>query len=139
MPMPPSQIKINKNGVKLIDNVDATQYLLKELIRAANRDVGKFIVKIARAGMPKRTGRARKAIQFWSRKDGKLEIGYKKGVAFYARFFELGSKNTPKLLLITNAVEQNVPQIRAIQAQYLSGITKGDTSAIDEEEVISDD
>ena len=43
MPVPPSVTRIDKNGVKFISGVDRCSYTLKELVRAALRDVGKFV------------------------------------------------------------------------------------------------
>ena len=43
MSAPKSVVKIDKNGVKYTSNVDFCQYSIKELTRAALRDVGKFV------------------------------------------------------------------------------------------------
>ena len=53
----PNYTKITKNGVEYIDGTDRCNYTIKELTRAALRDVGKFIAKKARAALPRRTGR----------------------------------------------------------------------------------
>ena len=44
----PNYTKITKNGVEYLDGTDRCCYTIKELSRAALRDVGKFICKIAR-------------------------------------------------------------------------------------------
>ena len=49
----PSAIKINKNGVQYINQVDRTKYLLKELVHAANKDVGKFVTREAKKSIEK--------------------------------------------------------------------------------------
>lgn len=151
MPMPKSVTKIDKDGVKFIDNVDATQYTLKELIRAANRDVGKFVAKTARDNVyndvDKRTGKGKGSIQYWNRKGVEGEqphvlIGYKgKHRGFYLWYFEVGSHDMPKYAVLTNTVEQNIDKIRQIQGQYLSAIADANKAAglIDESEEISDD
>lgn len=141
MGLPPSVTKFTKNGITYIDNVDRSKYLISELIRAANRDVGKFIAKEARRIMLKKSGRGRRAIQTWNRKDGSLQIGYKGGAGFYAAMFEFGTKNTPKLGSITDAVESNIATIREIQGKYLSAIEDENNvaSMIDENEEVSDD
>ena len=41
--MVPKAVKITKNGVEYISKVDRTQYALKQLVHAANKDVGKLI------------------------------------------------------------------------------------------------
>lgn len=48
MANPPSGMKITKNGVTYQSNIDRTQYTIRELSRAALRDVGKYIVRQAR-------------------------------------------------------------------------------------------
>lgn len=145
MPIPKSVTKIDKNGVQFIDNVDATQYTLKELIRAALRDTGKYVARVARDAAPRRTGRGRRAIQYWNRKgkDGEMPhllIGIKPS-GFYEGFHELGTQNLPKVGMITHGVEQNIDKIREIQGQYLSAIADANRAAtlIDEDEEVSDD
>ncbi len=53
----PKAVKITKNGVEIISNVDRIQYTLKELERAALRDVGKLVCKRSRQKIKRRTGR----------------------------------------------------------------------------------
>ena len=43
MSAPKSVVKIDKNGVKYTSDVEFCEYSIKELTRAALRDVGKFI------------------------------------------------------------------------------------------------
>ena len=43
MSAPKSVVKIEKNGVKCTSSVDFCEYSIKELTRAALRDVGKFV------------------------------------------------------------------------------------------------
>ena len=43
MSVPKSVVKFDKNGIKYVSNVDYCQYSIKELTRAALRDVGKFV------------------------------------------------------------------------------------------------
>lgn len=49
----PSAIKITKDGVQYINSVDRTKYLLKELVHAANKDVGKFVTREAKKSIEK--------------------------------------------------------------------------------------
>ena len=72
----PKPIKITKNGVEYISNVDRTQYTLKQLVHAANKDVGKLITRRTKEKISRRTGRGRKNTQYWARKDGSLQVGY---------------------------------------------------------------
>lgn len=74
----PKAIKFTKNGFEYISQVDRTKYMLKELVHAANKDVGKYITKETKKKIRRRTGRGRKNTQYWARKDGSLLVGYKK-------------------------------------------------------------
>ena len=56
----PKAVKITQNGVEIISNVDRIQYTLKELERAALRDVGKLVCKRSRQKIKRRTGRLAK-------------------------------------------------------------------------------
>lgn len=120
----PNYTKITKNGVEYLDGTDRCNYTIKELTRAALRDVGKFIVKKARAALPRRTGRARRYLQYWVRSKQDipdLRIGYK-NLGFYGGFYETGTSKTPKLAPIYSAVADNIDEIRKIEGQYLSAI-----------------
>ena len=120
----PNYTKITKNGVEYIDGTDRCNYTIKELTRAALRDVGKFIAKKARAALPRRTGRARKYLQYWVRSKQDipdLRIGYKT-MGFYGGFYETGTSKTPKLAPIYSAVADNIDEIRKREGQDLSAI-----------------
>lgn len=56
----PKAVKITKDGVEIISNVDRIQYTLKELERAALRDVGKLVCKRTRQKIKRRSGRLAK-------------------------------------------------------------------------------
>lgn len=124
MGVPKSVVKINKNGVHFTSSVDKVSYTIHELTRAALRDSGKFIAKLARAKMKKVTGRAAKNLQYFVKSrqpTPSLEIGFKpKG--FYGSFQELGTEKTPKLGILKSTVEQNIPMIIQMQSQYLSAL-----------------
>ena len=136
MALPKSVHKINKKGIQVISNVDAAQYTIKELSRAALKDVAKLVRKEAKAKAPKDKGNLRKNIATWvkasKRSDNvELQIGVydnktakKKGLksAFYAMFIEFGTKNQRARPFLKPAVYENIDKIRDIQAQYLSGI-----------------
>ena len=116
--MVPSAIKITKNGVQYINKVDRTKYMLKELVHAANKDVGKYATREAKKKMRSRTYRGKKNTQYWARKDGSLLVGYKPG-GFYMGFEELGTSNHIKKEFLKNAVLQNKNEIRKIQGTYI--------------------
>lgn len=117
----PSPIKITKNGVEYISKVDRTKYALKQLVHAANKDVGKYISRKTREKIRKRTGRGRKNTQYWARKDGSLQIGYKPG-GFYLGFDELGTNKRRKIAQLSNTVQEQKNEIRKIQGTYIKSI-----------------
>ena len=133
MSVPKSVTKITKNGVEYTSNVDACEYYIFELNRAALRDVAKFVKRTFRESFytyfDKETGNAGKATQsvVLSNKDTKfprVEIGLKKsqlkGVYGYEQ--EFGTSTVPRLGLLTDAVESNVAKIVEIESQYLSAL-----------------
>lgn len=119
--MVPSAIKITKNGVQYINQVDRTKYMLKELVHAANKDVGKYVTREAKKKMKSRTYRGKRNTQYWARKDGSLQVGYKPG-GFYMGFEELGTSNRTKREFLKNSVLQNKSEIRKIQGTYIKSI-----------------
>lgn len=117
----PSAVKITKNGVEYIDQVDRTKYTLKELVHAANKDVGKFVSRKAKETISKNTGRGQKNTQYWARKDGSLQVGYKPG-GFYLGFQETGTSKQVKKEHLKGAVLNNKDEIRKIQGTYIKSI-----------------
>lgn len=117
----PSAVKITKNGVQYINSIDRTKYLLKELVHAANKDVGKFVTREAKKSIEKNTGRGRKNTQYWARKDGSLQVGYKPG-GFYIGFQETGTSKQVKKEHLRGAVLNNKDEIRKIQGTYIKSI-----------------
>ncbi len=117
----PKAVKITKNGVEIINKVDRTKYALKQLVHAANKDVGKLITKRTREKINKRTGRGRRFTQYWARKDGSLQVGYKPEV-FYLGFDELGTNKRKKIAQLNNTVQDELPEIRKIQGAYIKSI-----------------
>lgn len=127
MAMPKSVVRINnKNGVTFIDNVDRTQYTLRELTRAALRDTGKFVCKRFSndyySVFKRKKRRVGRATQWWvRRRELNLQVGIKPN-GFYGGYQELGSSKTKKLGLLQKAVKENIPMIIKIQSQYLSAL-----------------
>ena len=120
----PKAVKITKNGVEIISNVDRIQYTLKELERAALRDVGKLVCKRSRQKIKRRTGRLAKNTQYWVRSKQEvpdLQVGFKPG-GFYGLYQEIGTSKAPKIGALGNAAEDNISDIIKIESQYLSGI-----------------
>lgn len=135
MPVPKSVMKMNKkDGVTFISNVDRAQYTIKELSRAALKDVAKFIKKSMIVEMKKlpgmrRSRRPSKAVGSWVRPmEGDLQIGFghtKKGTSgdtWYGIQQELGSENQPKRAIMRSTVYDNIPMIIKIESQYLSAL-----------------
>ena len=133
----PKSVKITKNGVTYESNCDRLQYTLTELERAALRDTGKFICNRARQKIKRRTGRLAKNTQYWVRKKQEtpdLQVGFKPN-GFYGIFQEIGTEKYKKIGALSDSAEDNVNEIRKIQAQYLSGIgTESVESEIDEDD-----
>lgn len=118
----PSVVKLKRNGVEFISRVERTKYLLSELVRAALKDTGRYICKMTRKQIRRRTGRLAKNTQYWVRKrDIDLQVGFKPG-GWYGMYQELGTENKPKIGALKNAVMLNLAEIRRIQGQYLSTI-----------------
>lgn len=129
MAIPKSVTKISKDGnVVYTQSVDRVNYTIRELTRAALRDVGKFVCKQFRisyyARFKRKSGRVGRFTQYWVRhkqKNIELQVGIKPN-AFYGGFQELGSSKTTKHALLTHAVQDNIAQIVEIESQYLSAL-----------------
>ena len=137
MPIP-SSVRFTRNGVEYLNNVAHVNYTIEELTRAALKDTGKYICRITKKKIKKRTGRLAKNIQYWVKKrDCSLEVGFKPG-GFYGGFQELGTSKVPKVGALSTSVEDNIDEIRKIQAQYLTSLNSETEamSLIDESEEI---
>ena len=126
MAVPKSTIKMRtkqgKSVVEFEDHADWVNYTIQELVHAALRDTGKYIVRVTKKKVRKRTGRLLKNIQYWTRKkEGNLQVGFKPG-GWYGMYQELGSEKQPKIGALASSVEENIDTIRSIQAQYLSAL-----------------
>lgn len=126
----PKAVKIKKDGIEFTNNVDAVNYTLKELIRAALRDCGKLFCNRFRqayyAHFKRRKGRVGKYTQYWVRSKQEtpdLLVGIKPN-AFYGGMQEFGSSKTPRLGLMTSTVQDNIDNMQKIQAQYLSALNQ---------------
>ncbi|MDF2948164.1 MAG: hypothetical protein K0R07_174 [Sedimentibacter sp.] len=138
----PSPIKFTKNGVEYVSQVDRVNYTIKELTRAALRDTGKYVCRMTRKQIKRRTGKLAKNIQYWVRKrETDLLVGFKVG-GFYGIFQELGApeRGIPKVGALRNAVYNNIEEIIKIQGMYLSAIEDENTALgyINESEEMGD-
>ena len=141
MPMPPSVTRITKDGVEFTSSVDRCSYTIKELTRAALRDVGKFVVisankkaqklkglsgikskKTKKAGKSMRVMGLNGSFQYWNRRrEGDLQVGIKHET-WYGVEQELGSSRMKKLGILSNTVHENIPTIIEIESKYLSAL-----------------
>lgn len=134
MSVPKSVVRFDKNGVKYVSSVDRCQYTIRELTRAALRDVGKFIVRetnkkaMTLKGM-KKSGRVRGKIspyQYWVRKqECDLQVGVEKAGhkdEWYGASAELGTSNMPKKAFLRTTVEESINTIVEIESKYLSAL-----------------
>lgn len=133
----PKSVKITKNGVVYENNVDRLNYTMKELTRAALRDVGKLVCKRTRQKIRRRTGRLAKNIQYWVRAKQDvpdLQVGFKPG-GWYGLYQEIGTDSIKKIGALATSAQDNISEIRKIEEHYLGNL--GDESAeaiINEEE-----
>lgn len=132
MPLPPSVTRMTKDGFKIVSSVDRCSYTIRELSRAALRDVGKYVCITANKAAQKlyynslrksrRVRGSKGAFQFWARKnEGDLLVGIKHG-AWYGTEQELGTSKMKKHGILTNSVQDNIPDIIKIESQYLSAL-----------------
>lgn len=130
MSVPKSVIRLNKNGVQYVSSCDRVQYTIRELTRAALRDVGKFLCRQANMEAQKLRGMKKNlrvrgrtsTFQYWARKkECDLQFGCKHGT-WYGEQQELGTSKQPKRAIMTNVTEKNIAEIVKIESQYLSGL-----------------
>lgn len=142
MSLPQSVTKIKKDGVEFISSVDRCSYTMKELCRAALRDVGKFVCKRFRQSyyshFKRKKGNVGRFTQYWVKHKYEdypsLQVGIKPN-AFYGGFQELGSSKSERLGLLSSAVQDNIEEIVKIESQYLSAL-EDEAEALS---IISDD
>lgn len=146
MPMPKSVIKVKKNGITYVSNVDRAQYTLRELMRGALRDIGKLLrrrmLDKARTMPGMRRGkRIPNAFQYWNRRiEADLQIGIKHET-WYGTEQELGTSNQPKRSIVRSTTYENILEIRKIAGMYIKEIENENRAMglIDESEAVGDD
>lgn len=133
----PKSVKFTRNGIEYLSNCDRIQYTIKELTRAALRDTGKYICKMTRKKVRRKTGRLAKNTQYWVRSKQEtpdLQVGFKPG-GFYGLYQEIGTVKYKKIAALSDSTESGVSEIQKIQQQYLSAVgTESAESMIDEGE-----
>ncbi|MGM9660769.1 MAG: hypothetical protein ACI3WQ_09230 [Faecousia sp.] len=128
----PSVVKIKKGNVEFTSKVEIAKYSIRELTRRAMQDVGRYVLAKTRAsvrGISKFTRKAKytpQRYQMWVRRaENDLILGIenkRKGAntAWWADQAELGINNQPKRGILFRTVQENIPTIVQIEAQYLS-------------------
>lgn len=142
----PSPIRIRRDGVEYVSNVERTKYTLLELTRAALKDVARFLRrrmldKARKMPGMKRGRRIPNAFQYWvRRRETDLIIGIKHDT-WYGADQELGTNGQPKRSVLRQTAYENINEIRKIQGKYLSAIEDENRALglIDENEEIGDD
>lgn len=133
----PKSVKFTRNGVEYLSNCDRIQYTIKELTRAALRDTGKYVCKMTRKKIRRKTGRLAKNTQYWVRSKQEtpdLQVGFKPG-GFYGLYQEIGTVKYKKIAALSDSTESGISEIQKIQQQYLSAVgTESAESMIDEGE-----
>jgi len=133
LPLPKSNMKINKKGLTYTSNIDQASYTIKELSRAALRDVSRMLRykmtgKIKKLPGLRRGKRAKNSIGYWLRKrEGDLQIGIHANT-WYGVQQELGTLNQPQRSFLKGTTMENIAEIVRIESQYLSAID-GDSYA----------
>ena len=130
MSVPKSVVKFKKGKIVYTSSVDRAQYTIRELTRAALRDVGKYVSRICNSAAMKLPGlkKSRRvrgrtsAFQYWARsKSCDLQVGIKHGT-WYGEQQELGTRNQPKRGILRASVYDNIPTIIEIESKYLSAL-----------------
>lgn len=130
MSVPKSVVKFKKGNVEYISSVDFAQYTIRELTRAAMRDVGKLLTRRfnERAqelrGMKKnpRVRGKNSTFQYWARKNEcDLQVGTKQET-WYGYKQELGTSGMKRLGIMKDTTYDNIAEIVKIESQYLTAL-----------------
>lgn len=133
MSVPKSVVRFRKNGVEYISSVDRASYTIIELSRAAMRDVGKFLARMANEKAMKLPGlkksrrvRGRTSTFLYNVPWAKtglphVEVGVTHDT-WYGVDQEMGTSNQPKRSILKNAAHQNIAKIIEIESKYLSAL-----------------
>lgn len=144
MPLPSAKMKIKKDGITFESNVEAIEYSLDQLKKAALRDTAKFlrkrmIEKFKNLPGMRKSKRLYRSTQYWVRKkETDLQIGLKHNT-WYGALSELGDRNQPKRGVVRDTVFENIDKIHEIQSQYLSALSEESPMIPEEQEYKSGD
>lgn len=154
MSLPKSVVRFKKGNIEYVSNVDAANYTIRELTRAALRDVGKYVTRLVNdkalklygGGLAKTnriiphkgSDRTKLAFGYWARKkECDLQVGVKHD-SWYGTDQELGTDGMPKKAFIRNTVYDHIAEIVEIESKYLSGL-EDEARALAEAEASEDD
>ena len=141
------------NSIRFISNAAEVKKVMRELERAALKDVAKFLRKEIKSNVPVDEGILKKNVGSWVRKTSYgsevLQAGVynrararKKGYtyAFHAHLVEFGTKRSRARPFLKNSVLTNIDQIRLIQGKYLKEIENENRARglMDENEEVAD-
>ena len=133
MSVPKSVIRFKKGNVVYTSSVDRAAYTILELSRAAMRDVGKYIVRMANSKAMKLKGlkksrrvRGRSSTFLYNVPWAKtglphLEVGVTDDT-WYGVEQELGTSKQPKRSILKTSAEENIATIVEIESKYLSAM-----------------
>jgi len=133
MSTPKSVVKFRGTNVEYTSNVDFACYTIVELSRAAMRDVGKYLTRMANREAMKLKGlkksrrvRGRTSTFLynvpWAASGlPHLEVGVTHNT-WYGVAQELGTSKQPKRAILYSAAKENIPTIIEIESKYLSAL-----------------
>lgn len=133
MSVPKSVVKFKGTNVEYTSNIDFANYSIVELSRAAMRDVGKYLARVANSkasslpGLKKsRRVRGRTSTFLYKVPWAKmglphLEVGVTHNT-WYGVNQEMGGRNMPKLGFLYSSAYENIPMIIQIESKYLSAL-----------------
>ncbi len=138
MPVPKSVVKFKKDGdgvfIEFVSNVDTVNYTMRELSRAALRDVGRFLRKRYKdryySVYKKISGNGKFAISYKvnSSSPPHMDIGIKHSApgkpvrGFYTFFHEVGTIRYAARPLLKRIVEDNIADVQRIEEAYLGAL-----------------
>ncbi len=134
MPMPKSVVKVKKDGIEFISNVDGVCYSIRELSRAALRDVGEFIKRRYQdryySVYKKHSGNGKFAVSYKTDESSApcLLIGIRHASpgnvvrGFYTFFHEVGTTRYSARPLLKRVVEDNLADVQRIEEAYLGAL-----------------
>src|SRR5690606_30745448 len=104
-----------RDGIEFVSSVDRAQYTIKELSRAALKDVAKLLRRRLLDELRKLPGMRRhrrlwRSTQYWVRRiEADLQVGFKHD-SWYGARSELGTSGQPARHILRDTVMANIDQ-----------------------------